>query len=226
MIFTTISYKLYNSAAIVTINRPQTHNAINETTMAELEDALDHIEADSNVHSIILTGAGEKTFCAGGDLKYFATLQTRKLVTQMSERMQAILRRLWEGPRVVVAAINGQAIGGGCEILTACHRRVAVDGAHFSFKQAANGIITGWGGGARLFRLIGTAQSLQLLLTAEQIDASEAKRIGFVDQVVVPELLLTVALELAHNTPPQKLKSIRTIRKPERNSVHAIEAFE
>ncbi|RMH74583.1 MAG: enoyl-CoA hydratase/isomerase family protein, partial [Calditrichaeota bacterium] len=147
----------------------------------------------------ILTGAGPTTFCAGGDLRYFATLTTREACLHMSRRMQALLDRLYFGDRVVIAAVNGQALGGGCEILTACHFRIAAESAVFAFRQAPNGIITGWGGGRRLFRLIGRSQALRLLLTGERIDAAGALRLGLVDQVVPADQVLPTARALAES---------------------------
>ncbi len=183
--------------AILRLNRPTVHNSINAEMMQQLEKRIDEIEADSSTRCIVLTGAGSGTFCAGGDLRYFATLTTREDCLAMSKRMQAILNRLWLGKRVVIAAVNGQALGGGCEILTACHLRIAARSARFAFRQAPNGIITGWGGGRRLIRLLGKSQALRLLLSGEYIDAEEALRIGFVTQVVDASELLAGALDLA-----------------------------
>ena len=135
--------------ALITLNRPEVHNAIDDQAMAELEEVLDFIEGNPDLKAIIITGAGHKTFCAGGDIRYFATLNTREACVAMSQRMQAILTRLYKGERPVIAAVNGQALGGGCEILTATHIRYCVPTARFAFRQAPNGIITGWGGGER-----------------------------------------------------------------------------
>ncbi len=123
----------------------------------------------------------------------------------MSHRMQRLLDRFYRGPRVTVAAIAGNAYGGGCEILTACHFRISVPDATFSFRQAANGIITGWGGGLRLFRQLGRGPALRLLLTAEDCPADEALRLGFIDQVVSCERLMeetyAFAAKICRNDP-------------------------
>ncbi len=206
-----LKLEIHDKTAIVTLDRPDVHNAVNAETMSAFEECLDEIELNPEIRIIILAGAGAKTFCAGGDLKYFATLNSREACLEMSHRMQAILDRLYVGKRVVIAAINGQALGGGCEILTACHLRIAASHATFSFRQAPNGIITGWGGGRRLMKLLGKSQALRLLLSGEKIDVNEALRIGLVDQIAKPEMLMTTVEALAENII--------------RNSLAAVEAF-
>lgn len=179
------------------LNRPQVHNAVTLETMEALEAALDQIEADASIRVIILTGAGEKSFSSGGDLRYFSSLTVREEGEAMSLRMQAILNRLHLGDRVVIAAINGDAYGGGCEIITACHIRLAVESARFAFRQAVNGVVTGWGGGLRLLQQLGRGPAMRLLLTSERIDAAEAERVGLIDDIVTREELETKAMELA-----------------------------
>ena len=125
--------------------------------------------------------------------------------------MQAILDRIWNGDKVSIAAINGQALGGGCELLSVCHFRIAAEHAAFSYRQAQNGIITGWGGGSRLLRQLGRCQALRLLSTSETIDAAEALRIGLVDQIVSSDRLMDVCFEL--------------VDKIQQNSAMAVSAF-
>ena len=129
--------------AILRFNRPSVHNSLNGKLMEKWKVHLDEIETLPNIRSIIITGAGSKTFCSGGDLNYFASLKTEKACLEMLHRMQSITNRLFCGKWVVIAAVNGKTFGGGCEILTACHFRIAVPHASFVFKQAPNGIITG-----------------------------------------------------------------------------------
>ncbi len=193
----TILFTRKGTTGILRLNRPQVENAIDGQTMAALEQHLDAIEAAHDVRVLILTATGTKTFCAGGDLSYFATLRPRAAGVAMSERMQAILGRLANGPRPVIAAVNGNAWGGGGEILTACHLRLATEHARFGFRQAAMGVVPGWGGGARLFRQVGRSHALRLLLTADTIDASEALRIGLINSVVSMDGLMAEALDLA-----------------------------
>lgn len=192
-----VAFEATNDTGIVRLNRPDVHNAINEPVMEALESVFDRVEANPQIRALVITGTGSKSFCAGGDLQYFATLNTREKGIEMSRRMQALLDRLWFGQKPVVAAINGQALGGGCEILTACHFRLAASTANFEYRQAANGLITGWGGGLRLFRLVGRTQALKLLLTGDSIDTSEALRIGLIDQIEEPENLLEASVAFA-----------------------------
>jgi enoyl-CoA hydratase/carnithine racemase len=197
--------------AVLRLNRPEVHNAVNADMMTQWETHLDTIETDSQIRAIIITGKGSDTFCAGGDLKYFASLDTQSACVDMSHRMQAILNRMSCGKKVVVGAINGQALGGGCEICLACHYTIAADHATFAFRQAANGIITGWGGGRRFFKRVGKSSALRLLLTGERINAKDALNIRLIDQVVASEDLLPTAKNL--------------VGKINANSQQSVEAF-
>lgn len=192
-----ILFEKQERTAIIRLNRPEVHNAINQSMMDRLEEILDELEQTPEVIAVILTGSGERSFCSGGDLKYFATLRSREAARAMSLRMRAILDRLYLGDRVVIAAVNGLAYGGGGEILTACHIRLAVPEATFSFRQAANGVITGWGGGIRLMNLLGAHRALPLLLTSRVYTADQMREMGFVEEIIPREDLLPRALELA-----------------------------
>lgn len=192
-----VAFEATYSVGVIRINRPDVHNALNESVIEAFEALLERVETDRQIRALIITGTGPRTFCAGGDLQYFATLDTREKGIEMSRRIQALLDRLWSGEKPVVAAINGQALGGGCEVLTACHFRIAASTASFEYRQAANGLITGWGGGARLFHIVGRTQALKLLLTGEPIDTVEALRIGLIDQIEEPERLQGAALAFA-----------------------------
>lgn len=188
-----VRLEIEGAAAVVTLDRPAVHNAIDEEAMAALEAALDRIEAAPGVRAVILTGAGEETFSAGGDLRYFATLETREQARAMSLRMQAILSRLAGGARLAIGAVNGHAYGGGCEVLAACHLRIAARGVRFQLRQGAMGLSTGWGGGLRLIGLVGRSQGLRILALGEAVEAEEALRIGLVDRVVLRAELLAEA---------------------------------
>ena len=192
-----VVFELTDGAGIVRLNRPDVHNAINEVVMEALESIFDRVESDPKIRALIITATGSKSFCAGGDLQYFTTLDTRETGIEMSRRMQLLLDRLWSGQKPVIAAINGQALGGGCEILTACHFRIAASTANFEYRQAENGLITGWGGGRRLFHLVGCTQALKLLLTGDSIDAAEALRIGLIDQIEEPQNLREASVAFA-----------------------------
>lgn len=182
---------------VLKLNRPEASNAVNETVMAELELALDRIDRDPGIRVLILTGEGERAFCAGGDLKYFKTLETAEQARQMSQRMQRILTRFWLGTRVVIAAVNGAAVGGGFEIVTAAHLRLCAEAATFQLVQARKGLVTGWGGAARLMRMIGRDRALDLLLTARRLDAREAQALGVISRVLPADRLMPEAIALA-----------------------------
>ncbi len=204
-----LKFDIQNKIATLIIDRPAVHNAINDTMMTLLEKAHAEI-ANNDVRVIILSGAGEKTFCAGGDIRYFATLNTAEACQEMSLRMQKILDGFYRGKIPVIAAVNGSAFGGGCEILSACHIRIAANHARFSFRQAPNGIITGWGGGRRLFRQIGQGQALRLLLSGEGIDANTARDIGLIESVTSSEQLMPETIALAEKiaaNPPEAVQA-------------------
>ncbi len=195
--FKTIKLEREKNTLVLQLNRPEVHNAVNEQMMAELEQCLNLIDTDPSLRTVILTGSGQQTFCAGGDLKYFSTLRTRKACLAMSQRMQRILTRFNTLGMPVIAAINGQALGGGCEMLTACHFRFAATHAQFAFRQAPNGIITGWGGGQRLLEILGKSKALSLLLTGEQINAKSALQLGLIDRVVDAGELIEESMHFA-----------------------------
>ncbi len=169
---------------VIQINRPQVHNAIDGETMQALGNAVAELNADGTIRAVVLTASGNDTFCAGGDLRYFATLTTREAGKRMSQTMQAILQQIETAPKPYIAAIQGNALGGGCELALACHLRVMGEGKWFAFRQGANGIITGWGGGQRLFRLVGPSIALEWLLSARRIPVEELHRFGVVQRVV------------------------------------------
>lgn len=183
--------------ATLTLNRPESANAVDESVVSAWEGALDAIVRDAGVRVVILTGAGERAFCAGGDLDWFASMPDRAAGEAMSRRVTALLDRMWRLDIPVIAAVNGAAFGGGCEVLTACHMRIAADTARFAFRQAAMGVVTGWGGADRLFRMIGRGPAMRLLLTADTVDAPAALRLGLIDEVLSPAELLPGARLLA-----------------------------
>ncbi len=213
-----VSLERLEKVAIIRLNRPEVHHAINQEMMGRLTTILDEVEASPQILTIILTAAGTESFCAGGDLRYFATLTTREACLKMSQRMQGILNRLYEGERVVIAAVNGQALGGGCEIITACHLRIAAEHATFTFRQAPNGIITGWGGGKRLLEQLPKMTALRFLLTGEKFDAREALRIGFIHRITPAGHLLSEALSLAEKINQHPPEAVRSFLALARNS--------
>jgi len=192
-----LRYVERDGVGLITIDRPEVHNAIGLPTMAEFDRVLDWIETSSEVAALVLTAAGQRTFVAGGDLKEFEQLTTHEAAAAMSRKMQRLMARLAGIPIPVIGAINGDSLGGGCEVALACDIRIVSQTARFGFKQVTIGITPAWGGRRRLVRLIGRSRALTLLLTGELIDANEAYRIGLADRVVTPAEVLAAAMELA-----------------------------
>jgi enoyl-CoA hydratase len=177
--------------ATVTVNRPDKLNALNAATIAELGVMIDDVRMRDDIGGVVLTGAG-RAFVAGADIAELAG-QTVDTARARAARGQAVFRRIETSPKPVIAAVNGFALGGGCELAMACHVRVASDAAKFGQPEVKLGLIPGYGGTQRLPRLVGRGRALHLLLTGETIDAREAFRIGLVDRVVAPAELLTAA---------------------------------
>ena len=177
--------------ATVTINRPDKLNALNDATIAEIGAAVDAAIADQAVGGVILTGAG-RAFVAGADIAVLAA-QGPVDARARAREGQAVFRRLEMSPKPVIAAINGFALGGGCELAMACHVRIASETAQFGQPEVKLGITPGFGGTQRLPRLVGRGRALQLLLTGERINAQEALRIGLVNAVVPAADLMTTA---------------------------------
>jgi len=181
--------------AYITINRPQALNALNWRTMQELREVFAEIREDAEVAGVILTGAGEKSFVAGADIKELASKDPVG-AKEFALASQEILGAIESFPKPVIAAVNGFCLGGGCELAMACHIRVASENAKFGQPEVNLGIMPGNGGTQRLPRLIGKGRALELVLTGNMIDAREAHRIGLVNRVVAPEQLLATAEEI------------------------------
>lgn len=182
MSYDTLILEVRDRVATLTINRPDKLNALNDVVIRELGAAVDEVRGRDDVGGIVLTGAG-RAFIAGADISELASqspfdARRRALVGQ------SVFDRFARSPKPVVAAINGFALGGGCELAMACHVRIAAEGAKFGQPEVKLGITPGYGGTQRLPRLVGRGRALQLLLTGEMIDAAEAYRIGLVNRVV------------------------------------------
>ena len=189
---TTLLFELSNGIARITINRPDKLNALNATVISELGDAVTRVETDAAVRGVILTGSGQKAFVAGADIAEL-TAQTPMDGKARAILGQQVFRRLERCGKPVIAAVNGFALGGGCELAMACHIRIAAEHARFGQPEVKLGIGPGYGGTARLPRLVGKGRALELLLTGGMIDAAEAYRIGLVNRVVPTDKLLPEA---------------------------------
>jgi enoyl-CoA hydratase len=158
--------------------------------MQEIRSALEQLKDDKNAAGVILTGSGEKAFAAGADIKELAELSPVE-AKKFASASQVILHLIEEYPKLIIAAVNGFALGGGCELAMACHIRIAADSAKFGQPEVNLGIIPGNGGTQRLSRLVGRGRALQLIVTGDMIDAKEAYRIGLVNKVVPAAELIT-----------------------------------
>ena len=189
-----VDYQVADRIATITVNRPDKLNALSAETLAGLGEAIDRARDDDSVGGVILTGAG-RAFVAGADISQFPTMSESD-AREFALRGQRVFRRFELSPKPTIAAVNGFALGGGCELAMACHVRIAADVAKLGQPEVKLGIIAGYGGTQRLPRLVGKGRALQLLLTGETIDASEAFRIGLVNAVVPAAELLPAARKM------------------------------
>ena len=178
-----VTYEKKGAIAYVILNRPKVLNALNKTALADLRAAFEDARDDSSLHGVILTGAGDKSFIAGADINEVAT-DTPVQAEEKTRRGQHLMDLIENLGKPVVAAVNGFALGGGCEAALACTIRLAAETAKFGLPEVKLGIIPGYGGTQRLPRLIGKGVALQLILSGAMIDAQEAYRIGLVNEVV------------------------------------------
>lgn len=185
-----------NNILFVTINREKALNALNKETVAELQNAFDAYKADASVACVIVTGAGEKSFVAGADITEIHELNAQSGDT-FSQTGLRLMQTIQDFPRPVIAAVNGFALGGGCELAMACDFRLASEKAKLGQPEVNLGIIPGYGGTQRLPRLVGMGKAKQLTFTGEIITAQEAHRIGLVDEVYAPDQLIAKAMEIA-----------------------------
>jgi len=183
MTFDTLLYEIDGPVATITINLPDRLNALNAPCKRELAGVLGAIRSDPGVHAVVLTGAGEKAFMAGTDIGELTALDT---VTgkEFSSDGQSIFDTVQHLGKPVIAAVNGYALGGGCEMALACHLRIAADHARFGQPEVNLGIIPGYGGTQRLARTVGPGRAAEMILTGAMVDAAEALKIGLVNRVV------------------------------------------
>lgn len=171
-----------NQIGRLTINRPDKMNALNNQVLSELDNVVDAIKNDKNIRALIITGAGEKAFVAGADIKELSSVQPEK-GADFARRGQKIFQKIEDLEIPVIAAVNGYALGGGCELAMACHIRIAAPNAVMGLPEVSLGIIPGYGGTQRLAELTGKAKALELILTGRFVKAEEAAQIGLVNKV-------------------------------------------
>jgi enoyl-CoA hydratase len=202
--YQTLLTSLENNIFTITINRPDKLNALNKTVMDELNTAIDEVYHNAEIKSSIITGAGPKSFVAGADISEFMGLSKEQGMA-MAKKGQDTFFKIENCPKPVVAAVNGFALGGGCELAMSCHFRIASENAKFGQPEVNLGLIPGYGGTQRLTQLIGKGRAIELLITANMIDANTALQYGLVNYVVPQAELLTKAksiLEIINSKAP------------------------
>lgn len=208
--FQNIILTLEDGISIITINRPDKMNALNIQTIAEIKIAVENNIKDSNVYGMIITGEGEKAFAAGADIAEFSNFDVQQ-ATQMSQNGHDAFNTIEQSPKPIIAAINGFALGGGCELAMACHMRIASNQARFGQPEVNLGLLPGYGGTQRLTRLAGRTKATEFLLTGKMITASQAENLGLVNHVTDPENLISKCVEilkLINEKSPEAVKNI------------------
>lgn len=192
-----ILYEISESIATITINRPEVRNALTQALMEELADAIDQADEDPEVRVLILTGAGEKAFVGGADINEVGARTTSTELGPKSRKRRSVYTKLEHLSKPSIAAVNGFALGGGCEMALSCTLRIAADTARFGQPEINLGIIPGLGGTQRLVRLVGKGNAMEMILTGDLIRADHALRIGLVNRVVPADQLMAEARGLA-----------------------------
>lgn len=194
--YNTLLTQIENGTLIITINRPDKLNALNKDVIEDLGNALDQVYSNDEIKSAIITGAGEKAFVAGADITEFLSLDKDAGAGLAAKGRTLVFDKVENCPKPIVAAVNGFALGGGCELAMACHFRVAATNAKFGQPEINLGIIPGYGGTQRLTRLVGKGKAMEIILTADIMGAEEALKLGLVNHVVAPEELQAKTKEI------------------------------
>lgn len=181
--YNTITTELADGIFTITINRPDKLNALNKDVISELGQAITEVYGNDAVKSVLITGSGEKAFVAGADISEFTSLDASGGAALARKGQQDVFDKIENCPKPVVAAVNGFALGGGCELAMSCHFRTASEGAKFGQPEVNLGLIPGYGGTQRLTQLIGKGKSMELMMTGDMIGADEAKALGLVNHV-------------------------------------------
>ncbi|MGE5796859.1 MAG: enoyl-CoA hydratase/isomerase family protein [Ignavibacteria bacterium] len=200
--------ELKDAVAVVSINRPEKLNALNSETIEELKNIFLEIDKNEMIKAVILTGTGEKAFAAGADIQELSRLNILKGKI-FSEKGQEVFNLIENFSKPVIAAVNGYALGGGCELALACHFRIASENAKFGQPELNLGIIPGFGGTQRLTRLINSGRAMEYILTGDSIDAAEAFRVGLVNKVCKQNELLAKAIETAAKIASMPANAVR-----------------
>jgi enoyl-CoA hydratase len=210
MSYTSISVSIEENICIVTINRPDKLNALNKEVFNDLDEVMNDIINNPSIKSAIITGAGSKAFVAGADITEFAGLSKEDAMV-LAKRGQDVFFKIENSPKPIVAAVNGFALGGGCELAMACHFRLCSDNAKFGQPEVNLGLIPGYGATQRLTQLVGKGKSMELQMTAQLIDANEALQWGLVNHVTTADALLEKTkniLQVIHSKAPYAVSKI------------------
>lgn len=195
--YQTLLTDLTDGTFVITINRPDKLNALNKDVIAELGKALDEVYGNADIKTVILTGAGEKAFVAGADISEFTSLDVAGGSALAKKGQELVFDKIENSPKPVIAAVNGFALGGGCELAMSCHFRIASENAKFGQPEVNLGLIPGYGGTQRLTQLIGKGKAMELMMTADMVGAEEAKSLGLVNHVFPQAELLAEAKKIA-----------------------------
>jgi len=212
-----VQIKINAKIAVVTIDSPKTLNALNTRLIADLHNNLIALEKNNEVRVVVITGAGNKAFVAGANIKEFADFSVTEGKELSKKGHETLFNLVVNFSKPVIAAVNGYALGGGLELAMACHIRIASENAKMGLPEVSLGLIPGYGGTQRLTQLVGKGKAFEMILTAEMIDASEALKIGLINKVVCQsELMLTCkefATKMIFNSPMALQKSINAINQ-------------
>jgi enoyl-CoA hydratase len=195
MSYSTLVTSIIDGIYTITINRPEKLNALNNIVLSELEHAIEEIYSNTLIKSAIITGAGSKAFVAGADISEFSDL-TKADAIKLSKRGQDVFFKIENSGKPIIAAVNGFALGGGCELAMACHFRIASENARFGQPEVNLGIVPGYGGTQRLTKLIGKGRAIELLVSGIIIDANTALQYGLVNYVVPEDSLMNKAISI------------------------------
>lgn len=187
--YNSLLVQIENHICTITINRPEKMNALNKSVLDELHDAFDDVYNNDDIRSVIITGAGDKAFVAGADISEFINL-IPDLAPDLAKKGHMVFDKIESCPKPVVAAVNGFALGGGCELALACHFIYASENARFGQPEVNLGLIPGYGGTQRLTQVVGKGRSMEMLMTGKMISAKEAQQYGIVNEVTSPEELI------------------------------------
>ena len=224
-----VETRIVDRVLYVTIRRATKLNTLSKAVLGELKRAFETAAENRELVGAVLTGEGERAFAAGGDLTEFDSARTPEAAIELTRIATAALDAIREFPVPVIAAVNGDALGGGAEMAAACDMRVIAEHAHIGFIQGSLGISTGWGGGDDLRRIVGSGRALRILVEARKIDAAEAMAVGLADAVAGKGALDTaVENELAtlRKRPAQVMRAFKAVTRPPRTSEQAAKEFD